>query len=193
MDAEKRWLSVDGPEFIEKIGIKKGHTVVDFGCGHGHYTIPAARVVQAKGRVYALDNDEEVIRKIEKKAMKGHYENIIPLLVPKNLSLGLKKGTADVALLYDVLHYLQERERKKVYAELHRILKNDGLLSVYPKHYKSDFPMWSLADMDLEDIIKEITGMGFGLENTRYEKLFHFHSYTSGYILTFRRVNPIVA
>jgi hypothetical protein len=24
MDAEKRWLSIDGPEFIEKIGIRKG-------------------------------------------------------------------------------------------------------------------------------------------------------------------------
>ena len=67
MDAEKRWLSIDGPEFIEKIGITKGYTVVDFGCGHGHYTIPVARVVQAEGRVYALDNDEEVIRKIKKR------------------------------------------------------------------------------------------------------------------------------
>jgi len=188
MDAEKRWLSVDGPEFIRKIGIKKGHTVVDFGCGHGHYTIPVARAVQAEGRVYALDNDEEVIRKIKKKAAKGLFGNIVPLLVPKDLSLGLEKGIADVVLLYDVLHYLKERERNKVYAELHRILKNDGLLSVYPKHYKSDSPMWSLADMDIEDIIKEITVIGFCLQNTLYEKLFHFHSYTSGHILTLRKV-----
>jgi hypothetical protein len=71
--------------------------------------------------------------------------------------------------------------------ELHRLLKYEALLSVYPKHYKSDFPMWSLADMSLHDIIKEITGMGFRFENKRYEKLFHFHSYTSGYILTFRK------
>jgi hypothetical protein len=75
-----------------------------------------------------------------------------------------------------------------VYAELHRILKNDGLLSVYPKHYKSDSPMWSLADMDIEDIIKEITMIGFRLQNTLYEKLFHFHSYASGHILTLRKV-----
>lgn len=188
MDAEKRWLSIDGPEFIEKIGIRKGHTVVDFGCGYGHYTIPAAKVVQAEGRVYALDNDIEVIRKIEKKSVKGLYENIIPLLVPKDLSLGLEKGMADAALLYDVLHYLQEKERNKVYTELHRILKNEGLLSVYPKHYTSDSPMWSLADMNLKDIIKEITAIGFRLQNKLYEKLFHFHSYTSGHILNLKKV-----
>jgi len=48
--------------------------------------------------------------------------------------------------------------------------------------------MWSLADMDIEDIIKEITVIGFRLQNTLYEKLFHFHSYASGHILTLRKV-----
>ena len=50
MDAEKRWLSIDGPEFIAKIGISAGHAVVDFGCGDGYYTFPAARVVKDQGR-----------------------------------------------------------------------------------------------------------------------------------------------
>jgi predicted methyltransferase len=190
MDAGKKWLSIDGPEFIAKIGISIGHIVVDFGCGDGYYTFPSARVVQAQGRVYALDNDEVTVQKIKRKAAEGLFENIIPLLVPANLSLGLDQEIANVALLYDVLHYLKESARKDVYAELHRLLKHEGLLSVYPKHYKSDSPMWSLADMSLQDIIKEITGMGFRFENKRYEKLFHFHSYTSGYILSFRKLLP---
>ena len=187
MDTKKRWLRIDGPEFIKKIGISKGHTVVDFGCGDGHYTFPSARVVQAEGRVYALDNDELAVQKIKRKAAENLFENIISLLVPEDLSLKLDQEIADVALLYDVLHYLQKSTRKDVYAELYRVLKYEGLLSVYPKHYKSDSPMWYLADMSLHDIIKEITGMGFSFENKRYEKLFHFHSYTSGYILTFRK------
>jgi predicted methyltransferase len=190
MDAGKRWLSIDGPEFIAKIGISAGHTVVDFGCGDGYYTFPSARVVQAEGRVYALDNDELAVQKIKRKAAENLFENIISLLVPENLSLELDEEIADVALLYDVLHYLQKSTRKDVYAELHRLLKYEGLLSVYPKHYRSDSPMWSLADMSLHDIIKEITEMGFRFENKRHEKLFHFHSYTSGYILTFRKLLP---
>lgn len=190
MDAEKRWLSIDGPEFIAKIGISAGHTVVDFGCGGGYYTFPAARVVKDEGRVYALDNDDVTVQKIKRKAAEGLFENIIPLLVPADLSLGLDQEIADAALLYDVLHYLQKRERKNVYAQLHRLLKYEGLLSVYPKHYNSDSPMWSLADMSLQNIIKEITEMGFRFENKRYEKLFHFHSYTSGYILSFKKLLP---
>ena len=190
MDDEKRWLNIDGPEFIAKIGISAGNTVIDFGCGDGYYTFPAARIVQAEGRVYALDNDEVTVQKIKRKAAEGLFENIIPLLVPADSSIGLGQEIADVALLYDVLHYLQKSARKDVYAELHRLLKYEGLLSVYPKHYKSDSPMWSLAEMSLQDIIKEITGMGFRFRNKHYEKLFHFHSYTSGYILSFRKLLP---
>ena len=111
METEKRWLSVDGPALVRKMGIRKGHTVVDFGCGAGYYTFPASIVVQSTGRVYALDNDEEVIRNIAKKAKESQYSNIIPLLVQKDLSLELGKGIADVVLLFDVLHYFNEKER----------------------------------------------------------------------------------
>lgn len=50
--------------------------------------------------------------------------------------------------------------------------------------------MCSLADMSLQDIIKEIVGMGFRFGNKHYENLFHFHTYTSGYILYFRKLLP---
>jgi ubiquinone/menaquinone biosynthesis C-methylase UbiE len=188
MNTEKRWLSVDGPAFIRKIGIRKGHTVVDFGCGTGYYTFPASIVVQSTGRVYALDIDEEVIRNITTKAKESPFANIIPLLVHKDLSLELGKGIADVVLLFDVLHYFNVKERKKLFSEIHGILKNNGLVSVYPKHYKFDFAMWSLANMDLEDIIKEITEIGYRVENSLHERLFHFYSYTSGYVINLRKV-----
>ncbi len=188
METEKKWLSVDGPALLKKIGIRKGHTVIDFGCGGGYYTFPASIVVQSTGRVYAVDNDEQVIRNITQKAKEGRFENIIPLLVRKELSLALGKGIADVVLVFDVLHYLKQKERKKLFSDIHGILKNNGRVSVYPKHYKFDFAMWSLADMDLEDIIKEITERGYRVENRLHERVFHFHRYTSGDVINFRKV-----
>jgi len=41
----KEWLNKEGEAFLEDIGIKKGDVVLDFGCGAGHYAIPAAKVV----------------------------------------------------------------------------------------------------------------------------------------------------
>jgi chemotaxis methyl-accepting protein methylase len=43
-------------------------------------------------------------------------------------------------IFYDVLHYLKKVERKKLYSEIHRVLKKDGFLSIYPKHVIEDSP-----------------------------------------------------
>ena len=39
-------------ELLKAVGIKKGQTVLDFGCGEGNYTIPAAKLVKNEGKVY---------------------------------------------------------------------------------------------------------------------------------------------
>jgi ubiquinone/menaquinone biosynthesis C-methylase UbiE len=46
-------------EVLEKAGIKRGKTVLDFGCGSGIYTIPVAKIAGKEGDVYALDKDIE--------------------------------------------------------------------------------------------------------------------------------------
>ena len=52
-------LELRALEVLRRIGIKKGQTVLDFGCGYGAYTIPVAEIVGEQGRVYALDKDKE--------------------------------------------------------------------------------------------------------------------------------------
>ena len=54
----RKWIEEDGPKFLREIGLKKGQAVLDFGCGDGHYTIPASKAVGMNGRVYALDKDK---------------------------------------------------------------------------------------------------------------------------------------
>jgi len=51
----KEWLSGESETFLKDIGIKKDDVVLDFGCGNGYYTIPAAKVVKREGKVYAID------------------------------------------------------------------------------------------------------------------------------------------
>jgi len=42
-----------------------------------------------------------------------------------------------------------------------KVLKNKGIFSIYPKHYKNDYPLWELSNMSLRCIIKEIEGQRF--------------------------------
>jgi len=40
---------------LRAVGVRGGLTVLDFGCGSGNYSIPAAKIVGEKGKVYTLD------------------------------------------------------------------------------------------------------------------------------------------
>ena len=187
MEADVReWLKEKGKEFLKDIGIKEGQVVLDFGCNVGHYTIPAAEVVGEEGRVYAIDKDIESLNELMRTAKIKGLRNIVPILIQSSdLKINLKDESVDVILLYDVLHYIDAMGRNKIYNESYRILKNDGLLSVYPKHNKSDEPLWNLSNMQLEDVIKEIESTKFRFERQFYKKLIHNNIYNMGYILNF--------
>jgi ubiquinone/menaquinone biosynthesis C-methylase UbiE len=119
---------------LEKLGIGGGQTVLDFGCGPGSYTIPAARIVGAKGKVYALDIHPLAIEAVEKKARKKKLTNITAILSDRDT--GLPDESVDVVLLYDTIHLIGDKPA--LFKELHRVLKADGFLSVTDHHLKAN-------------------------------------------------------
>ena len=181
----EKWFTKDGSLFLQSIGLQRGQYVLDFGCGEGYYTIPAATVVGDQGKVYAVDKDEEALGKLSKRARSTGLDNIVLMKCKRDLKVDLVDGSIDLALLYDVLHYI--RQRNDLYEEMHRILKKDGFLSVYPKHCKSDFPMWCLADLEIDEVIEEIEAAKFRFAEKVWKKIVHFGGYTRGYVLNFRK------
>ena len=128
------WMKVDGQRFLSDLGVGKGQVVLDFGCGEGHYTIPASKLVGSDGKVYAIDKKTAVLDKLKKRIEKVNIKNIE--LINKQSQIPLKKNSVDVVLCYDVIHFMDTEERKLVYEEIYRVLKNNGLFSIYPKHHK---------------------------------------------------------
>jgi ubiquinone/menaquinone biosynthesis C-methylase UbiE len=189
MEADvKEWLKENGRLFLEDIGIREGQAILDYGCNVGHYTIPAARVAGKEGKVYALDKDMGPLNELTRMARTEGLRNVVLIHgQTAELKIRLKDESVDVVLLYDVLHYMDAAERKKIYDESHRILKIDGLLSVYPKHYKLDEPLWNLSDVELEYVIKEIESAKFHFERQLYKQLIHDNNYNAGYILNFTK------
>ncbi|KPJ68883.1 hypothetical protein AMJ44_05190 [candidate division WOR-1 bacterium DG_54_3] len=180
----ERWLESDGEKFLKEIGVKKGQKVLDFGCGEGHYTIPAAKVVGKEGKVFAVDKDKSLLGELAQIARKENLDNIKPIAARESLEIPKTiKMTVDVVLLYDVIHLVSHRNG--LYRKIYRILNSGGILSIYPKHYKLDSPGWGLGNMDLEDIIKEIESMNFHFKGKILKTLLHDDYYNRGYILNF--------
>jgi ubiquinone/menaquinone biosynthesis C-methylase UbiE len=175
------WLEGDGEVYLKNIGIQKGHVVLDFGCGDGHYTIPAAKVVGKKGLVYAQDKEKGALDELIKRAKAEGLENIKAKETTGELRIDLKDNSLDAVLLYDVLHYHNEEERRKIYAEVYRILKKEALLSVFPRHHKEEM------HLELDQVRKEIEGASFLFEGKFLKRLLHDDDYVKDHIFNFRK------
>jgi ubiquinone/menaquinone biosynthesis C-methylase UbiE len=186
-DEMKKWENKKGLRFLEKIGVKSGKIVLDFGCGVGHYTVPAAKVTGKNGKVYGLDKDKNSLMKLRKKIMNHKLENIIVIETNGNLKIPLENNSIDIILFYDILHYLEKNEREKLYQEGYRILKSKGLFSVYPKHSKFDDGWGSIKNMVPDDIIEEIKYHNFSFKERYCTILSHDDNLNHGCVLNFRK------
>ena len=179
MDYIKKWFDQMGEIFLIDVGIEQNQTVMDFGCGKGNYTIPAAMVVGEGGRVYAVDKNKESLDELMQRSEKIGLKNIERIDVPEETKVPLREESVDVVLLYDVIHLVDNR--KELLAEMCRISKPNALISVYPKHHQKDM------NMELDDVKEEIEAAGFGFERTLYKTLMHDNYLEQDYVLNFRK------
>jgi ubiquinone/menaquinone biosynthesis C-methylase UbiE len=111
---------------LQKSGVRGGQTVLDFGCGSGHFTIAAASMVGDNGKVYALDMHPLAIEAVKKKVAKEGLPNVRTILSDRDT--GLPDESVDVVLLYRTFYLVKDKQG--LLDELHRVLKPDCILSV---------------------------------------------------------------
>jgi len=128
-------------------GIKKGDIVLDYGCGIGFNTIPAAEIVGEKGKVYALDIHPLAIETVEKKITKKGLVNVVTII--SNLDTGLKDESVDIVLLYNVFPMIENRPA--LIEEINRILKRGGIISIKSG---SGVNLYSRTKIEAEDLEK---------------------------------------
>lgn len=184
-----RWMKESVENTLKDIGIKRGQKVLDFGCGSGNYTIPAAKVVGKQGLVYALDEDKEVLDQLMSKAKSAGLINIARLDASGKSEIALDNESVDVVLLYDILHYYyfpEEGDRRRLLYEIYRVLKPNGLLSVYPTHLESNM------EPKLDDVKSEIEESSFHEEN-EYTGITmdHNNNIEEGRVINFRKKSAI--
>ncbi|MFC2164087.1 class I SAM-dependent methyltransferase [Acidobacteriota bacterium] len=115
---------------LKEANIKLGDTILDFGCGPGSYSLAAANLVGEKGQVYSLDKHPMAIKSVKRRALRRRLKNIEPVFSDK--IAGLADKSMDVILVYDVFHEFDEPG--KYLAEMNRLLKNDGIISINDHH-----------------------------------------------------------
>lgn len=123
--------------------------IVEFGCGYGTFTIPAAR--RASGTVAALDIDSEMVELTRSKATGLGLANVrteVRDFIADGT--GLAPSSQSHAMIYNLLHI---EDPLALLNEAWRTLDADGVLSVM--HWRSDIPTPRGPPLDIRPLPKQ--------------------------------------
>ena len=138
MPEEAVWCGFFDPQgTLEKLDLTPGCVdVVEFGCGYGTFTIPAAR--NAGGTVYALDIDPQMLEMTGIRAAEAGLDNV--KLMQRDFMTagsGLPDRSADYAMVFNILH---NEEPVALLEEAYRTLREGGRLGIMHWTYDADTP-----------------------------------------------------
>ena len=135
MPEEAYWATFFDPvAALDQLLIQGGSLddIVEFGCGFGTFTLPAARRIG--GIVTALDIEPEMVEVVRQKADIEQRDNIRPAVRDFVADgTGLETASQSHAMIFNLLHL---ENPVALLREAHRVLGAGGVLSVI--HWRSD-------------------------------------------------------
>lgn len=138
MPDEAVWASFFSPEkSLRALGLQAGMDgVVEFGCGYGTFTLPAASI--CRGTVHAFDIEPDMVELVRNRACSRDLQNI--QVHHRDFvadGTGLPDANADYAMLFNILH---AEHPEGLLAEAFRVLRPGGVLGIMHWRPSPDTP-----------------------------------------------------
>lgn len=130
MESRLRHRFLSSERILADSSLRPGQTVLEVGCGTGFFTIPAARLIGAQGRLVAMDILAESVDLVAGKARAAGLQNV-QVIKGDALNTRLESGTFDVVILYGLIP-APMLPLSPLLAEMHRVLRPEGILTVWP-------------------------------------------------------------
>ncbi len=159
-------------EVIKALAIKPGEVIADIGSGSGYFTLPLARAVGGKGRVYAVDVNPDMILHLNRRIRDLNLRNVVTVLCAPDDPL-LADASVDRFFICDTWHHIPGHA--KYLGLLKRMLKPGGqVIMVDFKKVKTPVGPPMEMRIDRADLVREMEANGFQLAS---EHTFLEHQY----------------
>jgi ubiquinone/menaquinone biosynthesis C-methylase UbiE len=138
--------------------VHEDQTVLDLGCGEGHFSLTAASVVGDRGQVIAVDVHERSINILKGIIAQQNIGNVMAFEADVTKRIPVNDNAVDVCLMVNVLHgFVLNSEVSDVMREVVRVIKRHGSLAIidFKKLQTVDGPPLSqrLSPTDVENIM----------------------------------------
>lgn len=96
-------------QLLKNHGLKEGDKIADIGAGNGFFAIPAAQIVKSKGRVFAVDVEEIMLRDLKINAKKADVDKTIEFIKSDEYKADLNEKV-DFMLFSYLIHEIDDKE-----------------------------------------------------------------------------------
>ena len=129
-------LSCGNP--INHLKIKEGQSLIDLGCGAGMDIFITKMKNPKVGMLYGLDRLDSMLEKAKKVRDNKKFDNI-EFIKGELINIPLEDGAVDRVISNCVINL--EPDKQKVYDEIYRILKEDGMFVISDIILKKELPL----------------------------------------------------
>ena len=144
---------------LEKLDIKNGDSVADFGCGaNGFFTFLCSKKVGEKGKVYGLDIIKSHLEKIKTEIKENKTKNIVLLWADLEKPVNISPESLDIVIISNVLH--QTGKWDKVLKSAYQCLKKGGKLLIID-WLKVNTLINPITKVDKQKLVQEAQNLGF--------------------------------
>jgi SAM-dependent methyltransferase len=153
---EKRAGNLQIDRVMDILKISEGKSVADIGAGSGWFTVRAAKRVGDKGKVFAVEINQEYINHINERAKKENYSNIQTVLGTED-DPKLPENSTDAVLILKTYHEIGQPI--KVLKNLRKALRKNALVGIIDKNGNGEN-----HGIEKQTVIDELGRAGFKLK-----------------------------
>lgn len=170
--ADERYEALKPETLLRSLGLKRGQTMADIGCGPGFFTLPAATIVGPNGLVLAADVQGEMLSAVRSRVAEQGLTNV-RVVKTSDTEVPLPPATCDLVLLAFVIHEVPMRSRFLHRAA--RLVKPGGHLAIleWEKHQTPTGP--PVEDrIGPDELIADALAAGLKLQEQRALSEHHY-------------------
>lgn len=135
LDLPARRIWLPPADVLEAIAVRSGQAIADVGAGTGYFSLPLAAAVGPRGKIYAVDAQNEMLVLLGRKLDEATISNV-ELIHAEAINTGLPPRSCDLFFAANVWHEFEDRSA--VLQEAARVLKAGGHIAILD--WRTDVP-----------------------------------------------------